>query len=336
MKLSIIVPCFNAEKSLAQCLDSLIASTYEPKEIIAVNDGSADGTQRILEEYAREYEFIHIYSKPNEGVSATRNYGISKSTGELITFVDADDFMEPDAYQNMIARLIADDSDVVYCGTKKVFGSRIEEKSFDCKELYTDTTELIKYSMNYKPKFACHSACSGIYKRELLNQMKHLFLPFDIYFSEDTIFNVQYLRLAKRASIVKKSYYNYIQHTSGSLSSSFKESKINAAGRMCRHLMEDELSAEIRQYILINYLVNLSTCFIGLCMDSNRRKIDKLSVIKRAVSSLEVKDLLSKLSPEKLSAKFRVFHKLILLRFYVSIFIMFSINALRRKVKFRG
>lgn len=94
MKYSIIVPVYNAEKYLKRCLDSLVNQTYKNFEIIVINDGSRDNSLKILNEYSKKYNFIKLYNKVNTGVADTRNFGISKVTGEYFIFVDSDDYID--------------------------------------------------------------------------------------------------------------------------------------------------------------------------------------------------------------------------------------------------
>lgn len=97
MKLSFIIPVYNRENTIGRALDSIIKQINNDIEIVIVNDGSTDGTERVINEYIKKYENnISYYNKQNEGVAATRNFGINKAKGEYITFVDSDDYIEED------------------------------------------------------------------------------------------------------------------------------------------------------------------------------------------------------------------------------------------------
>jgi glycosyltransferase involved in cell wall biosynthesis len=96
-RVSVIVPVYNVEDYLAECLDSLLNQTMprEDMEIIVVNDGSTDSSYEIAKKYAAEYPCIKLFSKDNEGLSATRNYGIKRATGKYLMFIDSDDSFTP-------------------------------------------------------------------------------------------------------------------------------------------------------------------------------------------------------------------------------------------------
>lgn len=113
-KVSIILPVYNVEKYLGTCLDSLTSQTLENIEIVAVNDGSTDGSLQILEQYQARYpQKVFVYSTKNSGVSHARNYGFSKSRGEYIWFVDSDDYVEPDACRCLYGKAVRDHNDLV-------------------------------------------------------------------------------------------------------------------------------------------------------------------------------------------------------------------------------
>ncbi len=97
--LSVIIPVYNVEKYLRECLDSVSNQTYQNLEIILVNDGSKDGSAEICKEYLAKDERIQYYEQENQGQSAARNLALSKATGEYITFVDSDDWISLDIYE---------------------------------------------------------------------------------------------------------------------------------------------------------------------------------------------------------------------------------------------
>lgn len=112
-KVSIIIPIYNAEKFLSKCLDSVVNQTFRDIEIICVNDGSKDNSLNKLKEYQKKDDRIIIIDKKNEGVSAARNEGIMKSTGEYITFADADDWLELDAIESVYDVITEKNVDIV-------------------------------------------------------------------------------------------------------------------------------------------------------------------------------------------------------------------------------
>ena len=101
MKVSVIVPVYNVENYLEKCLTSLVNQTLKDIEIIVVNDGSTDNSQKIIDRYEKKYSNVKAYVKKNGGVSDARNYGINKAKGKYIAFVDGDDYVDEMMYEKM-------------------------------------------------------------------------------------------------------------------------------------------------------------------------------------------------------------------------------------------
>ena len=110
---SIVVPIYNVEKYLHECVDSILTQTFTDFELILVNDGSQDNSGAICDEYVSKDKRIKVIHQVNQGVSVARNNGIKCATGRLIGFVDADDYIAPDMFKGMVNYLEANDLDVV-------------------------------------------------------------------------------------------------------------------------------------------------------------------------------------------------------------------------------
>lgn len=114
--ISVIVPVYNVEEYLVQCLDSVVGQTYGDLEILLVDDGSTDGSGRICDEYAEKNPRIRVFHTVNHGLSAARNIGLDRASGEYIAFVDSDDWLETDMYERMIEAAEMSGADIVVCG----------------------------------------------------------------------------------------------------------------------------------------------------------------------------------------------------------------------------
>ncbi|QDP85819.1 glycosyltransferase [Chryseobacterium sp. SNU WT5] len=114
-KISIIVPVYNVEKYLPQCMDSIIFQTYQNLEIILVDDGSTDSCPQICDDYALKDERVRVIHQKNTGVAVARNMGLGILTGDFVAFVDPDDILAPHFYENMLRCLIENNADIVEC-----------------------------------------------------------------------------------------------------------------------------------------------------------------------------------------------------------------------------
>ena len=114
VKVSVIVPVYNVEHCLPQCLDSLVNQTLQEIEILVINDGSPDNSHSIIDDYVSRYpDKIRSFLKENGGLSDARNYGIAKARGEYLAFVDSDDYVDMDMCEKMYARAVETDADIV-------------------------------------------------------------------------------------------------------------------------------------------------------------------------------------------------------------------------------
>lgn len=133
LKVSIIVPVYNAEKTLIRCLDSLTGQTYHNQEIILINDGSTDNSQEICERYSRTYSYITLINQKNAGPATARNVGIDRATGDYISFVDSDDYVEPNMVESMVSEAENHSADMVICGYYQESGGKITQHKFKYK-----------------------------------------------------------------------------------------------------------------------------------------------------------------------------------------------------------
>lgn len=121
LDLSIIVPAYNVENYIRECLDSILNQSIDNYEIIIVNDGSTDKTQDICEEYSNEYSFIKLINQENKGLGAARNTGLQHVSGKYIAFVDSDDMVKENMFTQMLDLAIKKDLDLVVCDVELFF-----------------------------------------------------------------------------------------------------------------------------------------------------------------------------------------------------------------------
>lgn len=114
--ISVIVPVYKVEAFLRQCIDSIVNQTYRHLEILLVDDGSPDDCGKICDEYAEKDNRIRVFHTSNQGLSSARNFGLQNAAGEFVSFVDSDDWLEPDMYETLLERMEAAGADVSVCG----------------------------------------------------------------------------------------------------------------------------------------------------------------------------------------------------------------------------
>lgn len=210
IKVSVIVPVYNTEKYLRQCLDSLANQTLKEIEIIVINDGSKDNSQVILDEYSSKYNNFKVFVKENGGLSSARNLGIEKSTGKYITFLDSDDFVLSNMYEKMYKKIEEDKSDILVTNLYRYFDER---NGVVLKAIHTYSDKIYKNFIIGSP-----CACGKLYKKSLFNNIK-----FRTTFYEDLDIIPKLVKYTKKISYLDESFYMYRQ-VQGSIT---KQKKFN-------------------------------------------------------------------------------------------------------------
>lgn len=224
-KVSIIIPVYNVENYIRQCIDSVLAQTFKNLEIILVDDGSPDESGKILDHYANKDNRICVIHKKNGGVSAARNDGLEICSGEYVYLMDSDDYIEPDAIECMVQNAMQTGADVVI--TDHFFFSdgqedAQKEKHFFSKQFVTEDRELISKLQNmvlysyYSPFFTEENTGLGLaapwtklIKRSLITD-NHL--RFDSYVKgifDDGLFALNIFQFAKKVSYIRYNAYHY-------------------------------------------------------------------------------------------------------------------------------
>lgn len=202
MKVSVIVPVYNVEKYLEKCLDSLVNQDFSDYEIIIVNDGSPDNSQKIIDKYVKKYDFIKSFIKENGGLSSARNYGIDKSCGNYLAFVDSDDYVDKNFLKELYSAITKDKSDIAVCEFSYLFEDGRSIRSYSNLK-YTDDS-LKKYLLT--PPMAP----IRLIKKDLFKSLK---FKEGIYY-EDLELCPKLAKYAKKVSFVDLSLYNYLMRDS--------------------------------------------------------------------------------------------------------------------------
>lgn len=201
-KVSLIVPIYNSQNYLEKCVKSLISQTLKDIQIILINDGSTDNSEKIIKSF--DDERIVYISKNNEGIGKTRNLGIDKATGEFLAFVDSDDYLNEHFCEYMYQKAVNDDCDLVVCDFFEDRNTLVGIKFKDFKDTnLRETPELINY-INLGP-------CNKLYKKSLFDDKSNRFEENLKY--EDAPFVVKMLVSANRIGKVNDYLTYYVIHS---------------------------------------------------------------------------------------------------------------------------
>lgn len=223
-KVSVIVPVYNAEKYLPECVDSILAQTLRDIEVILVDDGSTDGSPALCDIYAKKDPRVHVIHKPNGRAASARNAGLKIAQGEYIAFVDSDDWIEPDMYEKMLVA----NAEVCLCDYVRFQGDNefpfsqpniragFYDKSQICKEIYP---HLVMDGVEYPITI---SNWAMLIKRSII-QEHGLSYREDILISEDAPFGSEVLYCANSFAYLKNQHLYHYRITSGSASKTHQQ-----------------------------------------------------------------------------------------------------------------
>ena len=265
--ISVIVPCYNVEKYVEQCLHSLVRQTYKNLQIICVNDGSTDKTKDVLDEYDFFYGNIYIIDKPNGGLSSARNAGLNKAYGQLITFVDSDDFLLPDTLSRAAQSFMSDKDLDLYVYGMEAFTEGPSSQDIAAmnawfkRRIDTNLSNGTVTTMTYKRAQNTNiHVCNKVFKDRLIGRTRFIegLLYEDIYFMWSCFFKCNKVKYDDFYG------YRYRIHSNSIMEKTTKDKNFERAVHHIKnwvHLAEDSIAEDTffdRQGFLFDLLSKLA------------------------------------------------------------------------------
>lgn len=207
MKISVIIPAYNSEKWIRRCLESVLAQSYRNLEILVVDDGSVDRTFGIVRNITEIDERVKCFRQGNQGVASARNLGLLHASGDIIAFVDADDYVEPHMYERLVSVMVEKQADIVECACRHVDEEgRLLRDSARKSVVLTGQRSCVKNCVQRKN--IGDYMWNKIYKRKLFRGIQ---FP-NLKYSEDFYVNVRVYAKANKVVILPDLLYNYTIH----------------------------------------------------------------------------------------------------------------------------
>lgn len=286
---SIIIPIYNTEKYIYECLNSLINQSYSHIEIIVVDDGSTDNSLCLLKELSDKDNRLKVFSQPSQGVSAARNLALSKATGTYVMFVDADDWIDPHTIEKCLQAI--GDADVCFFAYVREFSNRSLPKLLfpqtrhftreACKQLQRRMIGPIGQELaNPGMLDSLGTVWGKLYRRDILDGTSFIDLKI-IGTAEDSLYNCNAFRKVQKAVYINKAFYHYRKCNSGAETKKYKPQLSQQWNRLFNY-MQATVTDEISQKALQNRIA-LSIIGLGLneCLSPNtlKKKTDKMAEI---------------------------------------------------------
>lgn len=274
LKLSIIIPIYNAENSIARAIESVLSQDISEFELILVNDGSTDESLSICENIAKKNSKIILINQENSGPAKARNSGIKKSSGGYVTFLDADDYILDNYYCTMLAIAKKYNPDIIISNINLIGKENSILNNVLPKEKLLSKQEIKSHVIaNYYGGGLGNipSLVNKLYKREFLER-NHILIDETRVRAEDYWFNFYAFLYAESCYAINAAFYNYKTLVDGSIMKSFRENQYNGFIKTREELLENnnELEFEIDYQKWDTEFINNTNEFILLAIKNNR------------------------------------------------------------------
>lgn len=309
-KVSIVIPIYNVEKYLEKCVESVVNQTYNKLEIILVNDGSNDSSGILAENLAKLDKRIKVFTKKNGGVSSARNFGLEKSTGKYIMFIDPDDYIELNMIENMIYLAEENGSDMVICGYYfenhyKTIKSNINIDQFAVNYIeaeYRNIIEMKKNMVDIWDTSLMYNVWNKIYRKDLIIENNIKFS--DKKMGEDLEFNINYLNICTSMYITSKCFYHYIREREGAATQNYVKNWFEIRLKENDNLKKffayyGIMDENGREYLSRRFVERTLGCIENEFNYKNiKSKTEKMNEIKKIINNRELQEALKYMKPK--------------------------------------
>lgn len=321
--ISIIVPVYNTEKYLVQCLESLVNQTYKNIEIIIINDGSTDNSIKIINKFKEKDARIVVLEQSNKGVSEARNYGLKAANGEFIMFVDSDDWIDSNTCEQTLDAIVKYKSDIVLFSYLREFGNEIKKSRFILpkEKLYSkqESTDLRlrlfglfdKDLKDPSQADTLGTVYSKLFRTDIIKDNNLKFVDLKLIGSaEDVLFNICYFKYITSAYYLHHCFYHYRKINVSSETTIYRPQLFEQWQNLFRILNSKIESEHLNNNfkIALNNRIALSIFGLGLNILSAEYSINKkIAEIKKIISTPEYKKAYKQLSFNYFPLHWKVF-----------------------------
>lgn len=271
---SIIVPVYNVEPYLHQCVNSVISQSYQNYELILVDDGSPDDCPKLCDEFALNYQNVRVIHKKNGGLADARNAGLRDAEGQYILFLDSDDFWgDNNCLKKIRSRLLERESDILIFGIKKFFPKEkkyINQPQNICDEVLLSHAQDTKYLMQHNIFVAC--ACDKVIRKELIKSYNLSFVKGQL--SEDIEWCSRLLLTNPRVDIIGEYFYVYRQQNQNSITANIGRKNLEHISMIIEKYAK--IGIEQNDKILLNFLAEQYVLWMTVSTLVSAKEIKRL------------------------------------------------------------
>lgn len=325
MLISVIVPVYNVEKYLRECLNSLLTQTYRELEIIMVDDGSSDASGKICDEYAQEYENFFVVHKENAGLGLARNTGLEYITGKYVTFLDSDDYLERDAIEILYRSLVGNNVDMCKGGFKKtsnkgeiLFVRQYKNEVFEGERARLEFLPRMVGSRPDKKDSIEMCVCGALYAVAPITENNIRFPSERELISEDLVFNIDYMQHANGGCTISYCGYRY-RWNRKSLSTQYRSNRFDTCCFFYSEMNKKLLSLNYDKMTILR-LKRLFFVYLDVCISqeiptvSGHDRRHACKQIGEMCKNKTLRDAIRSYPTEELGFRQRVFIKMVKFR----------------------
>lgn len=332
--ISVIVPVYKTEKLLSRCVNSILNQTYSDLEVILVDDGSPDNCPELCDEIAAMDKRVKVIHQKNAGVSVARNSGLQVATGEYITFVDSDDYIESDMYEKMLTLALEKDCDVVMCDCIKEFSTYTEIYSHHIRGGYYSRAQL---ETEYFPHLlmmenveypATISNCLLLFRRNLKSGKKLPQYVEGVRFSEDLLFGAQLLYAANSFYYMKGMYLYHYCMNENSATHVFKKDKWKDYLKLHTQIEASFLQSTVFSFDKQIHLTLLFFVYnaVGDIISAELKKDEKLNLLNEILTNEKVKQMFQNISIWRLPISYKLKVLTLLYKYRIGLRVLIARN----------
>lgn len=196
IRYSVIIPAYNAENTIGRCLNSILQSIRDDFEVLIIDDGSTDSTLSICRKFMEQDQRVKYHRKQNGGVSSARNVGLKYAIGKYVCFVDSDDFVLPEYFDQISSMLSDDKCDLLIFG-RKIYDGKIYKSDRHKSCLIADQTKIVTFLSSELRKQKLNFVCDKVFRRDLIAKYNVTF-PDELHIGEDKVFVIRYITNIKK------------------------------------------------------------------------------------------------------------------------------------------
>ena len=276
--ISVIIPVYNLENYLSKCLDSVLAQSYSNFEILAVDDGSTDGSAQLLQEYAQRDSRVKPILKENGGVSSARNVGLDSASGAYIYFLDGDDWIEPNTFEKLLR--FSDDFDIVQAAYIESYFNGMntipKNENFRDKEICCTEEMIASYFLAQIQE----SSCNKLYKKTVISSVR---FDEDVAVAEDSEFVYNVLKHARKIKLLKDITYHYYIRENSCMHAVITEKHFAVMALRDKQYREVVHNKRLFQAFVYRYAKDIFFLIYGILHDENNKFKNRIPALRKKV-----------------------------------------------------